>query len=274
MEENVHKPESPLSSFVKFIWYNDGYEPSSRIERVLPTGSSQIIINLGKNKFRHFDKNDFDLADDHKEAILAGVHTGHLFLDSYTRISTMGVVLKNGAVPALFKIPAGEFRNRIVPLDEICNRDVSGLKQKLVAAPEPKTKFRILESFIERQLSSGYQTHPAIRFAIDQIDEHHGMISISGILNQTGYSQRWFSQIFRDTAGVNPKQYARICRFQHILSRLRKYDTTDWAGFALRYGYFDQAHLIHDFQDLAGITPSEYRQHYGEAVNHLTFHRS
>jgi AraC-like DNA-binding protein len=36
--------------------------------------------------------------------------------------------------------------------------------------------------------------------------------------------------------------------------------STDWARLALECGYFDQAHLIHDFASFASVTPAEYRR--------------
>lgn len=109
MEELIYKPERILSSIVKLIWFYDGYKPSSRIERVLPIGSSQIIINLGERSFRHFHNSSINLSKEYDDVILAGVQTRPVFLDSHTRISTMGVVLNPGAVPTLFQIPAEEF---------------------------------------------------------------------------------------------------------------------------------------------------------------------
>ena len=38
-------------------------------------------------------------------------------------------------------------------------------------------------------------------------------------------------------------------------------DLSDWSEIALRCGYFDQAHLIGDFVEFSGFTPTEYRKH-------------
>lgn len=270
MEEYFHKPTGHLSRFVKSIWYSAGYQPSGRVERVLPSGASQIIINLGHDSFRHFHNYELSLAHEYEDVILTGMRTRPVFLDAHTRTSAIGVVLHEGAVPALFRIPAGEFLDEVVPLSELCRVDKKALKQRLIEIPSPAGKTAVLESFLERQLDYSFHLKPAIQFATDQIRNHHGMLSISDILNKTGYSRRWFAQKFRDTVGITPKQYARLSRFQHIVGLLRQNESPHWANFALQCGYFDQAHFIHDFKDLAGISPSEYHQNYGEAVNHLS----
>lgn len=269
MEDIIYKPEDTLSSFIKLIWIYDGYKPSSRIERVLPNGSSQIIINLAERSFRHFQNPKFTLSETYDDVILAGVQTRPVFLDAYTRISTMGVILNPGAIQALFQVPAEEFRDKIVSLQDLSGRDVSGLRQKLITALTSKERIRILETFLKAHLNPSSNLMPAIRFAIDRIHCSHGTVPISRILDHTGYSQRWLSQKFRDHTGVTPKQYAKICRFQHVVKTLRKTERLNWTDLALDCGYFDQPHLIHDFQGLAGIAPSEYYHQQGVETNHL-----
>ena len=46
-------------------------------------------------------------------------------------------------------------------------------------------------------------------------------------------------------------------------------DAVDWAEVAAEHGYADQAHLIHDFRSLTGITPSAYRPRSVAERNHV-----
>ncbi len=43
-----------------------------------------------------------------------------------------------------------------------------------------------------------------------------------------------------------------------MLGDLRAAGGADWAQLALDCGYFDQSHLIHDFQDFAGSAPQGF----------------
>jgi AraC-like DNA-binding protein len=38
---------------------------------------------------------------------------------------------------------------------------------------------------------------------------------------------------------------------------------------AARHGYADQAHLVHDFGELTGLTPTAYRPRSSEEHNHV-----
>ena len=57
-------------------------------------------------------------------------------------------------------------------------------------------------------------------------------------------------------------------------ARMRPAVRRDWAGLALACGYFDQAHLIHDFRAFSGLTPTAYEARRTAFQNHVTFLQS
>jgi AraC-like DNA-binding protein len=50
----------------------------------------------------------------------------------------------------------------------------------------------------------------------------------------------------------------RITRFQRALAVARADETLSWSAIAARAGFFDQAHLTHEFKRFAACTPAEY----------------
>ena len=47
-------------------------------------------------------------------------------------------------------------------------------------------------------------------------------------------------------------------KFDHAVKQLRRPDGLRWVEIADASGYYDQAHLIHDFREFAGLTPGEF----------------
>jgi len=57
--------------------------------------------------------------------------------------------------------------------------------------------------------------------------------------------------------GLTPKQFSRIQRVALVRNQLRSGQPL--LDTALACGYSDQAHFIHDFKRVVGITPGQYR---------------
>ena len=55
---------------------------------------------------------------------------------------------------------------------------------------------------------------------------------------------------------MTPKLLARILRFQHAIGLIGS--GSGWAEVAATCGYYDQAHLIRDFNQFAGAAPGEF----------------
>jgi AraC-like DNA-binding protein len=58
--------------------------------------------------------------------------------------------------------------------------------------------------------------------------------------------------------GLRPKTAARLVRFDGVWRRLDQRRPLDWGQVAAEVGYADQAHLIRDFRQFTGTTPTEF----------------
>ena len=72
----------------------------------------------------------------------------------------------------------------------------------------------------------------------------------------SGIGNRQFERMFVESFGMRPKLYARMVRFQSALD-CKARSTKSWTDVAHEFGYHDQMHMIHDFKELTGQTPTE-----------------
>jgi AraC-like DNA-binding protein len=101
-------------------------------------------------------------------------------------------------------------------------------------------------------------TLDSVELAIAWLVENRGLISIENLAAAACLSPRQFRRICFDRTGITPKRLARLLRFRQALVRAGQERPTDWAQVALECGYYDQAHLIHEFREFSGATPGEF----------------
>jgi AraC-like DNA-binding protein len=97
--------------------------------------------------------------------------------------------------------------------------------------------------------------------AVAALEAGGGAVRVDTLANTLGVSRQYLAAQFRDHVGLSPKLFSRICRFRS--ARAAALAATggdaphghDWASLALDSGYFDQSHLIRDFQDFTGASP-------------------
>ena len=61
---------------------------------------------------------------------------------------------------------------------------------------------------------------------------------------------------FREHVGISPKLLARILRFNRAVELSAT--PLAWAEVSQTCGYYDQAHMVRDFQQFSGYSPTEF----------------
>ena len=62
----------------------------------------------------------------------------------------------------------------------------------------------------------------------------------------------------KNVTGVGPRCLRRLLRFQSLLAAIPAGPNPNWADLACVRGYCDQSHLIREFQEFSGLTPTAY----------------
>jgi AraC-like DNA-binding protein len=86
------------------------------------------------------------------------------------------------------------------------------------------------------------------------------MIAVSDLADELEWSRKHLVSRFNADIGLAPKMIARLLRFRRVVDRPARELSSCWSEIALDTGYFDQAHLIRDFRQFAGMTPVEFRR--------------
>jgi transcriptional regulator GlxA family with amidase domain len=101
-------------------------------------------------------------------------------------------------------------------------------------------------------------SHAAVVTALNILGPSGTGASVRDVAREVGLSHRRFVEVFTREVGIAPKLLCCILRFQRVRSLAEAHPPREWAQLASMCGYFDQSHLINDFQELSGLTPTEY----------------
>lgn len=84
-------------------------------------------------------------------------------------------------------------------------------------------------------------------------------ISLSGLAQMTGYSERQFHRLFKSAFSVPPSQYITNLRLQKAQLLLKNSNQTI-GEISWECGYTDQNYFSRIFKKNIGLTPTEYKQ--------------
>jgi AraC-like DNA-binding protein len=163
---------------------------------------------------------------------------------------------KPGWSRPLLGVAANALKNEFVALEHLWGRSATELHRELLGATSlPELLDGIARSFAAR-LSPTFEPASArlARHAARVLERED--VRVDGLAERLGVTTRHLHRAFVENIGVGPKEFVRSIRLQRAL-RLAA-TSSDWGRVALGAGYYDQSHLIADFQKLVGLTPGAF----------------
>src|SRR5262245_40108596 len=253
---NFYKPIPPLSKFVESFWLYEGYVTENNTERILPTGTFELAINLRQNELRFCDTEYPGNCSRFSGAIISGAHGRGIVPVAEAFI--IGVHFKPGGAFPFLGLPAADLADTHVDLETIWGPSAGRLRERLCEARTSAERFQVLQDALLGRLRHGMEPHYAVSTALEMFGRNLGGPIVREAAKYLGLSQRRFIKVFKEEVGMTPKLFSRIQRFQQTRAFILQNPSPNWANLALDFGYFDQSHLIREFLEFSGLSPTAY----------------
>jgi AraC-like DNA-binding protein len=266
----TYNPGPPLDEFVDRFWLCSD-SPQHPRERILPSGTLELVINLSDDEIRIYDAKRPDRCRQYPGAVVSGPYRDFFLIDPLQHASIIGVHFRPGRAFPVLGVPASELADAHVDLETLWGSTAAELRERLCAAATPADRFAVLEDALLGRLRRPPRRHSAIPVALDAFERADAAVTVRDLARRVGLSQRRFIQLFTAEVGLTPKLYGRVRRFQRARELVRNAAAPDWAAVAVACGFFDQSHLIRDFGEFSGLSPVAYLNQRSKHVllNHV-----
>lgn len=247
------QPGPALVPFVECFWTLEDETAScpTAPDPLLPDGCVELILNFGErfSEHRHDGTREVQPLN-----ILVGQMTHPVVIAPTGAVRLVGVRFHPGGTYPFLHLPMRELTNRVVDLGALGLRLEKSLMEKAEDAPSLRSKVNAIENLLNDLLQQ-HRKHSKISHLAAAVVRSGGHLSVETLCNNAGISSRQLERRFQIEVGIGPKLLCRILRFQQVF-RIVNSDDTSWADVAYDCGYYDQAHLIRDFQEFAHQTPA------------------
>jgi AraC-like DNA-binding protein len=258
-------PSSPaLRPFVESLWhFTSEFEHAQ--ERIMPTGRMELLVNLEEDELRSYEGEHFTRLCRIRGAAISGPYVKPFGIDTREQRCIAGVAFRSGGAAPFLRDPANALRDQHVELDHLWGRDGALLRERLLDAPSPAAALRTLERALLERIARPLEVDKLVEFAITALE---GGAPVGEVVARVGMTPKRFIRHFEQVVGITPKRFARVRRFGRVLESVELGQPVDWSAVAASCGYFDQAHMIHDFQEFSGMNPTDYRPRAQGDRNH------
>jgi AraC-like DNA-binding protein len=245
LKNDIILPDVVLREIVHryFVITNEETLPPGSTWYILPDNSAHLIFYLFEHGNTIVPK-----------WMVIGPRSKHTIINRQNRVFTFICTFKPGGLKPLVDIPINELKDLPIDSSDVLRNHQSQVFDQLTfhALRYDIVGFiRCLETYLKRSITSA--THPAIQGFYERAMGQPDRSLIKIAAKDMGYSDRQLRNIIQSNIGHSPKMVQQIERFTESL-RLRKF-MENWASIACSSGYYDQSHMISDYQKLVGSSP-------------------
>jgi AraC-like DNA-binding protein len=246
-------PDARLAPYIiRYVDYDERTGSFVR-RRELPGARVVAIINLGAPIRVRAPQGAWER---HRDGFFAGLHDTYAITETSGAQRGVQIDLTPVGAHLLLRLPMHHLTGRVVALEDLLGAAGRLLHEQLAGGTGYEGRFAALDAFFLDRLDDALSPVPSVTRALTRLHAARGNMAIRALTDELGCSRRHLNDGFRDHVGVPPKTLARILRFNRAVELMPT--RMSWAEISLTCGYYDQAHMVRDFQRFAGSPPTEF----------------
>ena len=247
-----YKPCKELQPYVRYYWVFKSNQPLNTL--TFPIGCPQIIFHKQTPLYIP------ELGVSQSEFTVSGQVNYHSHLYADDNVEMIVAVFQPYALKAFLNLPISLLHNQEVPGYDLENKHLKRLAAQIFDCENTSLCIGAIEQWLLSQIAGALtlKTEYNIKRITAVIRQLLIMpeTSVKELTSIACLSKKQFERLFNELVGANPKEYARIVRFQKSLKLLQHYpEDANQAQLAYQCGYADQSHFIREFKQCSGYTP-------------------
>ena len=172
----------------------------------------------------------------------------------------IGVKFALGALAERLSFQPADFIDQQLDVQQVFNLDTSQLLSELSAANSDQQRVAILQSCFKPFAIAPSVQGARVRQLVQLIKQQSDITRVELLSERSNLSVQAIQRCFRQYLGITPKWLIRKYRLHQALQLLEQH-SVQVADLVEALSYTDQSHLIRDFKDFLGVTPTAYKLH-------------
>lgn len=248
-----------LRPFIRNYWMLKSYCTAMGVQKVFSNGAASLHFYLSQSVRLDCEERYYRTILFHQNMQTVGI------LSDEGRFDVFGVEFVPFCSRIFFR---AEIDGVYVSPEELHDEEFVDLSKRIYEVDSVDERVVLLDEFFLKRLSEfpeGDVNIERLNDVFKDINHHPSVLSHqptpSDLASMACLSQKQFTRVFNKYVGMNPKSYLRLLRFHKALLMLQREASASSGNnkksIAWQCGYYDLAHMISDFRDICGYSPSE-----------------
>ena len=235
-------PRPSLKNLIDTFWIYSSMEAES-CSKVWPDSCTDLIFDLNLC-----------------QAFVSGPMSNFQWVKLAEQPYLIGVRFQVEKFAAFSRIPLYETRNTRLAIKQVISNFQHATIEQLNTLKTNTERIDALEDLVLKAANQNGQHEDQIMLSIAQkIRQLKGRVVVKELAKSCCISIRQLERRFKKTIGLTVKEFSNVIRFMHAKWRIAHAPSDNLSTIAFQSGFYDHAHLTHEFKRLTGERPSYFR---------------